>query len=152
MVPVVHSGSHGSRKATRAEEGPRGTPKQRPKFHKTSIMVFTPKAGTGTVMATAESVDKARSQRHKGARATQHHAVGAPPQRIVVESICPQPSETAGNHPVHSTDSRNRTRHDPRQSGQLSGPAVGTSKCADHKMMRTTEGRAPRQQTLRRRR
>ncbi|CAN8012206.1 unnamed protein product, partial [Ixodes pacificus] len=64
-------------------------------------MVFTPKAGTGSMMTNAESVDKARSQCTKGARATQYHAVGAPPRGKVVGGICPQPSKTAGNYPAH---------------------------------------------------
>ncbi|CAN7999254.1 unnamed protein product [Ixodes pacificus] len=140
VIPIIHSDSRGNRKAARTEEGPEEGPKQKPRSLKKPLMVFTPKAGTGTVMATAESVDKARSQRAKGARAKQYPAVGAPPRGKVVGGICPQPSDTAGSHPVHSTDSLNRTRHEPKQSGRSSGAAIGAPRCGDHTVMEARMG------------
>ncbi|CAN7951555.1 unnamed protein product, partial [Ixodes pacificus] len=104
------------------------------------MMVFTLKADTGTVMATAESVDEMRSQRAKRARAKQYQAAGAPPRGKVRGGICPQPSDTAGSYEVHSTDSLMRTRHEPKQSGRSSGAAVGVPRCGDHPMMEPRKG------------
>lgn len=140
VIPGIHSDSRGSRKAARTKEGPEEGPQQKPRSRKKPLMVFTPKAGAGPLMATAESVDEAGSQRAKGARAKQYHAAGAPPQGIVAGGIGSQPSDTAGSRKVHSTDSLKRTRHEPRQSGWSSGAAVGAPRCGDHPMMEPRTG------------
>lgn len=140
VIPGIHSDSRGSRKAARTKEGPEEGPQQKPRSRKKPLMVFTPKAGAGTLMATAESVDEAGSQRAKGARAKQYHAAGAPPQGKVAGGIGSQPSDTAGSRKVHSTDSLKRTRHEPRQSGWSSGAAVGAPRCGDHPMMEPRTG------------